>query len=79
VKLTTYLHLMPRSRIRGAIPPLPEVPSLRGAQLKHRDKFTFHIQEDEFLSRSGGRLLREREKDFSMSLYFLEYNDSIVY
>jgi hypothetical protein len=25
----------------GAIPPLPNTPSLRGAQLKHRDNFTF--------------------------------------
>jgi hypothetical protein len=33
-KLTTYLHLVPRSRIRGAIPPLPSTPSWRGAQLK---------------------------------------------
>jgi hypothetical protein len=27
VKLTTYLHLMPRSRMRGAIAPLPNTPS----------------------------------------------------
>jgi hypothetical protein len=25
----------------GAIPPLPNMPSWRGAQLKHRDNFTF--------------------------------------
>jgi hypothetical protein len=25
----------------GAIPPLPHTPSWRGAQLKHRDNFTF--------------------------------------
>jgi hypothetical protein len=25
----------------GAIPPLPNTPSCRGAQLKHRDNFTF--------------------------------------
>jgi hypothetical protein len=25
----------------GAIPPLPNTPSWRGAQLKHRDNFTF--------------------------------------
>jgi hypothetical protein len=40
VKLTTHLHLEPRSRIRGAILPLPSTPSGCGAQLKHRD-FTF--------------------------------------
>jgi hypothetical protein len=29
--------------MRGAIPPLPNTPSWRGAQLKHRDNFTFII------------------------------------
>jgi hypothetical protein len=37
VKLTTRLHLALRSRMHGAIPPLPHMPSWRGAQLKHRD------------------------------------------
>jgi hypothetical protein len=44
VKLTTYLHVVLRSRIRGAIPPLSNTPSWCGAQLKkkkHRDNFTF--------------------------------------
>jgi hypothetical protein len=41
MKLTTHLHLVSRSRMRGAIPPLPNTPSWRGAQLKHRDNFTF--------------------------------------
>jgi len=27
--------------MRGAIPSLPNTPSWRGAQLKHRDNFTF--------------------------------------
>jgi hypothetical protein len=27
----------------GAIPPLPNMPSWRGAQLKHRDNFTFYL------------------------------------
>jgi hypothetical protein len=40
VKLTTHLHLEPRSRMRGAIPPLPNMPSWSGAQLKHRGNFT---------------------------------------
>jgi hypothetical protein len=39
MKLTTILHLVPRSRIRGAIPPLPNMPSRRGTQLKkHKGK-----------------------------------------
>jgi len=27
----------------GAIPPLPNMPSWRGAQLKHRDNFTVYL------------------------------------
>jgi hypothetical protein len=34
MKLTTHLHLEPRSRMRGAITPLPNTPLWRGAQLK---------------------------------------------
>jgi hypothetical protein len=34
VKLTTYLHLVTRSRMRGAISPLPNTPPRCGAQLK---------------------------------------------
>jgi len=41
VKLTTYLLLVPRSRMRGAITPLPNTPSRHDAQLKHRDNFSF--------------------------------------
>jgi hypothetical protein len=33
VKLTTDLHLVPRSRMRGAIPPFPNTSSWRGAWL----------------------------------------------
>jgi hypothetical protein len=32
--------LVPRLRMRGAIPPLPNTSSWRGAWLKHRDNFT---------------------------------------
>jgi hypothetical protein len=42
-KVTTHLHLMPRSRNCGTIPPLPHTPSWRGAQLKHRDKFNSYL------------------------------------
>jgi len=31
VNLTTHLHLVPRSRMHGAIPPLPNTSSWRGA------------------------------------------------
>jgi hypothetical protein len=43
VPLITHLNLVPTSRIRGAIPPLPNTPSWRGVQLKHREKFTFNL------------------------------------
>jgi len=44
VKLTTHLHLVPRSRMRGAIRPLPQYALWRGAQLKNRrDNFTFYL------------------------------------
>jgi hypothetical protein len=36
---TDHLRLVPRSRIRGAIPPFPNTPSWRGAELKHRDNW----------------------------------------
>jgi hypothetical protein len=29
--------------MREAVPPLPSTPSWRGAQLKHRDNFTFTL------------------------------------
>jgi hypothetical protein len=39
--MSTHLHLVLRLRMLGAITPLPNMPSWRGARLKHRDKFTF--------------------------------------
>jgi hypothetical protein len=40
VKLTTHLYVVSGARM-CAVPPLPNTPSWRGAQLKHRDNFTF--------------------------------------
>jgi hypothetical protein len=48
MKLPAHLYLVPKSNTRGAIPPLPNTSSWRGAQLKkkkHRDNFTFNINE----------------------------------
>jgi hypothetical protein len=45
VKLTTYLHLVPRSRMHGAILPLSNTPSWRDAQLKQRGHFTFTLHD----------------------------------
>jgi hypothetical protein len=41
VKLTTHLHLVPMSRMRGAIPPLPQYLFLAWCLVKHSDNFTF--------------------------------------
>jgi len=43
VNLTTLFNLiLPRSRMRGVISPLPYTPSWRGAELKHMDNFTLY-------------------------------------
>jgi hypothetical protein len=42
VKLTTQLQLVRRSRMRGAIPPLPQDVFMAWCLVKHRDNFIFH-------------------------------------
>jgi len=44
VKLTTHLPLVLRSRVRGAIPPLPQYAFTAWCLFKHRDNFTFYQQ-----------------------------------
>jgi hypothetical protein len=41
VKLTTHLHLVPRLLMRGAVPPLPQTYSWRGALLSIRTTLLF--------------------------------------
>jgi hypothetical protein len=41
--MTTHLHLVPRSRMRGAIPPLPQFVFMAWCLVKHRDNFTFTL------------------------------------
>jgi hypothetical protein len=43
VKLTTHIHPMPRSRMRGAIPPLPQYAFMAWCSVKHRENFTFYL------------------------------------
>jgi hypothetical protein len=43
VKLTTQLHLVPRSRIHGAIPPLPQYAFMAWCSVRHRKNFTFTL------------------------------------
>jgi hypothetical protein len=40
VKLTTHLHLVSRSRMRGVIPPLPQYVFMEWYLAKHRYNFT---------------------------------------
>jgi hypothetical protein len=41
VKLNTHLHLVPKSIMREAIPPLPQYVFMAWFLVKHRDNFTF--------------------------------------
>jgi len=43
VKLTTHLHLVPMTRMCGAIPPLPQYIFMAWFLVKHRDNFTFAL------------------------------------
>jgi hypothetical protein len=45
MKLTTHLHPVPRSKMCGAIPPLPQYSFMAWFSIKekHRDNFTFYL------------------------------------
>jgi hypothetical protein len=43
VKLTTHPHLVPKSRMRGAIPPFPRYVFMAWWLVKHRDNFSFYL------------------------------------
>jgi len=44
VKLTTHHHIVPRLRMRGAIPPLFQYVFTSWDLIKHRDKFIFYFK-----------------------------------
>jgi hypothetical protein len=48
VKLTTHLHLLPTSKMREAVPPLPNTPSWRGAQ-KRKQRGNFNMKRRDHL------------------------------
>jgi len=50
VKLSTHLHLVPRSRMRGVINPLPQY-AFMWCLVKHRDNFTFTFTNFALLNR----------------------------
>jgi len=41
VMLNTHFHLVPRLKMRGAMPPLPQYIFMAWYLVKHRDNFTF--------------------------------------
>jgi hypothetical protein len=43
VKLAIHLHLAPRSRVRGSMPPLPQYVFTALCLVKHRENFTFYL------------------------------------
>jgi hypothetical protein len=43
VKLTAHFHLGPRSRLRGAMPPLPHYVFMAWCLVEHRDNLTFYL------------------------------------
>jgi hypothetical protein len=43
-KLTTHLHLVSTSRMRGAIPPFPQYAFMAWGLVKHRANFTFNFK-----------------------------------
>jgi hypothetical protein len=68
VKMATNLHLAPSSRMRGAMPPLPKMPSWHDAQLKHKD-FTF------FNTKSLDLLFNEKLRDLYTSSDMFHINE----
>jgi hypothetical protein len=66
VKVTTHLHLVPKSRIRGVIPPLPNTPSW------HRGNFTFTLLWGQFCalwSRDGRRKRLQTQTQYNVVLW----------
>jgi hypothetical protein len=76
VKLTTHLHLVPMSRIRGAIPPLPQYVFTACCLVKHGDNFTLPLQLESIHRRSLKWSSSNHFSDLSgifRSLYCLGY------
>jgi len=46
MKLNTHLYLMPRSRMCGAVPPLPQYVFMAWYIVKHGDTLTFYLYLD---------------------------------
>jgi hypothetical protein len=82
VKLITHLHLVPRSRMRGAIPSLPQYVFMTWCSVKkiqRRDKFTFtFINSFKHFGRTpwmGGWPMASRPiREFKRSKYHTTFN-----
>jgi hypothetical protein len=57
---------MLRSRMSGAVTPLPQYVFRRGAQLKHRDNFTFYLHAD------AGVELKNRPRSRPFTLFSIQ-------
>jgi hypothetical protein len=60
VKLTTHLHLVPRSSIHGTTPPLPQYVFMAWRLVKHRDNFTFTFTFTFFTVFSNNMIIRRK-------------------
>jgi hypothetical protein len=57
----------------GAIPPLPYTPPWRGAQLKHRDNFTFYSQKYNIINGRNSTYLQQKV-ELILSLFLTKHN-----
>jgi hypothetical protein len=64
VKLTTYLHLVPRSRMGGAIPPITQYASIAWCSVKAQIKFYLFIH-DQIIIAVSDYTLRADERGVS--------------
>jgi hypothetical protein len=69
VKLITHLHLVLRSRMRGAIPPLPQYVYMACCLVKHRDNFTLPLK----IFSTVKTILKIKLKLIPSFFYFLDY------
>jgi hypothetical protein len=56
MKLTTHLHLLQRSRVRGAVSPIPNSPPWRDAQFKKPKMYSQYLKGPQVGCSSSGLL-----------------------
>jgi hypothetical protein len=79
VGLTTHLRLVPRSRMSGAVPPLPLYVFMAWCLVKHSDKFTFYTSSSRGTWLSTGKTLSRLNCYHVMGTCYLYYEgDKLV-